>query len=325
MNGVSISVVIPVFEERENLSELVSQLITALDKLDCESEVILIDDGSRDGTADFLKEINRTDPRFMGIVLRRNMGKAQALAVGFHQARGGIIVTMDGDLQDDPAEIPLLVQAIHTGADLACGWKYQGKGPLSKSLPSRLFNFVVSRVTGIQLHDMNCPMKAYRREVIEEIEIYGDLHRFIPVLAHQRGFRLAEVQVHNHPRKHGRSKFGFERFANGFFDLFTILLLTRYAQKPLHFFGTIALLLGLTGILCVGGLMINTVMIEAAGGDASSPDRPLFFFGILAILFGAQVFSIGLIGELLTKYFNRTQLKPPIKEVIDKRIESKEE
>lgn len=313
-----VSVVIPVYDECQSLPELYERLRPVLDTLPADSEILFVDDGSQDGTREQISSFHERDSRVRGLCLRRNFGKAIALTAGFKHAKGGIIVTMDGDLQDDPNDIPKLIESIASGADLACGWKHEGKGPPGKSLPSRFFNFITSRVTGVRLHDMNCPLKAYRREVIEEIDVYGDLYRFIPVMAHQRGFIIEEVRVQNHSRQYGQSKYGFERFLRGFFDLFTMLLLTRYAQKPLHFFGVIAIFLCSVGAVAIAGLMTYTALKY---GDSetlrATPSRPLFFFGVLAIMVGSQVFSIGLIGELMTKFFHRSQRTPAIKHVIE--------
>ncbi len=312
-----VTIVVPVYQERDSLPKLYEELLPVLNALPEKSEVLFVDDGSTDGSFDYLEELHGRDARIRALRFRRNMGKAVGLSAGFEHAKGEIIVTMDGDLQDDPADIQALLTAIADGADLACGWKYQGKGPANKSLPSRFFNFVTSRVTGIKLHDMNCPLKAYRREVIEEIDVYGDLHRFIPVLAHQRGFVLKEVKVQNRPRQFGTSKFGIERFTRGFFDLMTVFLLTRYAQRPLHFFGTLALLTGLIGTMSIAGLMAYTKLTLGSMDWRATPSRPLFFIGLLAIMLAFQFFSIGLIGELLTKFFHRSQRNAPIKHVIE--------
>ena len=312
-----ITIVVPIYEERESLPDLYEELASLLSRLPANSEILFVDDGSTDDSRTYLQDLHARDNRIRAICLRRNFGKAIALSVGFQHAKGDVIVTMDGDLQDDPDDIPKLLEAIAAGADLACGWKFQGKGPANKSLPSRFFNVVTSRVTGVRLNDMNCPLKAYRREVIEEIDLYGDLHRFIPVMAHQRGFVIEEVRVKNRARKYGQSKFGVERFTRGFFDLFTVLLLTRYAQKPLHFFGTIALLLFLLGCVSIAGLMTYTFITYGQPGWDPSTTRPLFFFGVLSIMVASQVFSIGLMGELLTKYLHHAQRKPPVKHVIE--------
>ena len=218
-SAIGISVVIPVFNEAESLRELQRELSCALQPIGRSWEAIYVDDGSRDGSDRIIAELAVADPRVRGLSFRRNFGKSAALAVGFRAARGAWVVTMDADLQDDPSELPKLIGALESGYDLVSGWKTQRQDPITKTLPSRLFNAVTSKVVGIHLHDFNCGFKLYRREVVENIEVYGELHRFVPALAHWRGFRVGEVGVHHRPRRYGHSKFGAARFVNGFLDL----------------------------------------------------------------------------------------------------------
>ena len=233
------------------------------------------------------------DPRVRGAVLRRNFGKSAALATGFRLARGEWVATLDADLQDDPAELPRLIEALGQGNDLVSGWKRDRKDPLTKTLPSRLFNAVTSAVAGLKLHDFNCGLKLYRREVIEAIEVYGELHRFIPALAHWAGFRIAEIPVHHRARKHGRSKYGWERFINGFLDLLVAAFISTSALKPLHVFGRIgALFFG------AGAVIGIWFIVQWAGGEPMRV-RPLMLFGVGAVLLGIQFVLMGLLGEMI--------------------------
>jgi glycosyltransferase involved in cell wall biosynthesis len=228
--------------------------------------------------------------------LRRNFGKAAALVAGFDQARGDVVVTIDGDLQDDPAEIPRLLAKLDEGFDLVSGWKTRRRDRLSRRLLSRLFNAVTSRFSGLRLHDMNCGLKAYRAEVVHGLRLYGELHRFIPVLAHYRGFRIAELPVNHRPREHGRSRYGIERYVRGFLDLLTISFIGRYRHRPLHLFGGVGLVLMTTGIGILVYLTVDKVLGHAIGG------RPLLTLGVLLVVVGMQFFSLGLISEMITSH-----------------------
>lgn len=297
-----VSFVIPVCDEAESLEELHAKINKAMESVKGEHETLFIDDGSRDRSFEVIKSLSERDPRVRAIRFRRNFGKSAAYMAGFRRVRGDVVVTMDADLQDDPADLPALLSKLDEGWDVVNGWKHHGKGPLNKSIPSRIFNFVVSTITRIPLHDFNCPFKAYRREVIDEIEIHGELHRYIPVIARTRGFTIAEVPISNSPRKHGRSKYGVERFLRGLFDLITILFITRFAKRPLH-------LLGLTGIISfmLGGGILAVLIIAhfmfhwgfTADGSWNLHDRPAISLGVLLLIVGVQFFSIGLIGELI--------------------------
>jgi glycosyltransferase involved in cell wall biosynthesis len=228
--------------------------------------------------------------------LRRNFGKSAALAAGFAQAVGETVVTIDGDLQDDPAEIPRLLAKLEEGFDLVSGWKARRQDPWRRRLPSKLFNWVTGRVSGLRLHDLNCGLKAYRADVVRGLRIYGELHRFLPVLAHYRGYRVAELPVNHRPRQHGRSRYGMERYVRGFLDLLTVSFMGRYRTRPLHLFGGLGLLLGFVGFLVLCYLTVLKI-----GGSAIG-HRPLLLLGVLLVVVGLQLFSLGLVGELMTSH-----------------------
>lgn len=292
---VEVSVVIPVLNEAETIHSLAEQVVGVLQEMDRTFEIVFVDDGSRDGTTEQVREAHAADSRIRLVRFRRNFGKAAALCAGFEASRGGIVVTMDGDLQDDPAEIPRLLEKLDSeDLDLVSGWKRHRQDPVSKRLPSKVFNWVTRKLAHIDLHDFNSGFKAYRREVLDEIALYGELHRYIPVLASRKGFSVGEVSVRHHPRRHGSSKYGWDRFYKGLLDLITVLFITRYTRRPLHLFGVIGL-----GSLGVGlGINIYLLVIWLRGEYLSS--RPLLLLGILLMLLGIQVLTTGLIGEMIT-------------------------
>jgi len=297
---VELSVVIPVLDEAPSLALLSRELTDVLERFGRPYELIFVDDGSRDESFAILEKLHRQDDRVRVIQLRRNFGKAAALSVGFAHARGDLVATLDADLQDDPAELPRLVAALEEGYDLVSGWKARRQDPWSKTWPSRLFNAVTSRLTGVPLHDFNSGFKVYRRAVVEELRLYGELHRFIPALAARRGFRVGEVPVHHRPRRFGRSKYGPARFVRGFLDLLTVLFLTRYTRRPLHLFGGLGLLSLGAGVLVTLYLTLLWLL-----GVRPIGTRPLLAFGVLAILAGIQFFSLGLLSELLLSFQSR--------------------
>lgn len=301
----ALSVVIPLYNEVEGLQELHTALTAVLRQQAARYEVIYVDDGSTDGSFDRLKALRDADPRVTVIRLRCNQGKTIALVAGFREARGEVIVTLDADLQDDPMEIPRLLDRLDEGYDLVSGWKVDRQDPWSRRVLSRLFNAVTSRMTGLDLHDLNCGFKAYRRAVIAELRLQGDLHRFIPVLAGGRGFRVAEVEVRHHPRRYGRSKYGPGRITRGFFDLLTVLLLTRYTTRPLHLFGLVGTLLGLVGLGIVGYLSLGWLLGEWIGG------RPLLLLAVLMVVGGLQLVSLGLLAEMIV-YGSNPESPPPV-------------
>lgn len=301
----SISLVIPVFHEEGNLVELHRQLTASLEAIGLPYEIIFVDDGSKDGTWRVIKELRADDSHIVAIRHRRNFGKARGLANGFALAQGDAVVTMDGDLQDDPDELPRFIQALNDGADLASGWKQRRQDPLGKTAPSRVFNWTVRKVSGVQLHDFNCGFKAYRHEVTDTIRLYGELHRFTPVLANAEGFRIVELPVKHHPRTWGASKYGWSRLFKGFLDLVTVAFLTKYRQRPMH-------LLGLPGLvsIAIGILLEIYLTVEKVFFDARIGARPLLLLGVMLIIIGVQFFGLGLIGEFMTHSTNRPGADP---------------
>lgn len=300
---VAISLVIPVLDEEESVGEMHRRVGDVLDTIDEPSEIIFVDDGSRDGTLHRLEELHERDARVQVVSLRRNFGKTAALLAGFRQARGEVVVTMDGDLQDDPKEIPRFLAAIRAGDDLVSGWKRRRHDPVSKTIPSRLFNVTVRRTTGIPLHDFNCGFKAYRREVLEDMKLYGELHRFVPVLAYWKGFRIGELEVEHHARRFGRSKFGAGRLFKGMLDFLKVLFLTRYMQRPLQLFGLLGLALFFLGSIGFAYLL----GLKLAGQSLFQNHGPLLFLSGILIVSGLQLFVLGLLGEMLRHYAYRPE------------------
>lgn len=290
-----LSIVIPVLDEEASIPELVDRIRSVCDGAGFTFEVWFIDDGSTDETWDVIQSMNEADGRIGALRFRRNYGKSAALALGFQRARGKYVITMDGDLQDDPAEIPGLVALLETGYDLVSGWKKRRKDPLSKTIPSRFFNMVTRRMAGIPLHDFNCGLKAYRVEVVKAIKVYGELHRYIPMLAAWEGFtRITEKEVQHHARKHGKTKFGLERYLRGFLDLLSVIFLTRFASRPMYFFGSLGTLAFLAGFVISAWISIDKLVFGHPIGD-----RPLLLLGVAMILVGVQMFTTGLIGQMI--------------------------
>ena len=291
-----VSLVIPLLDEAESLPELAERIRAALGSVHRTFEVWMVDDGSTDDSWAVIQRLHRADPRFAGIRFRRNYGKSAALAVGFEHANGRYVVTLDGDLQDDPAEIPEMIDRLEAGADLVSGWKQTRHDPLSKTIPSRFFNGVTRLVSGIPLHDFNCGLKAYRVDVVKHVRVYGELHRYIPLLAKWEGYTQIEEQVvEHHARKHGRTKFGLERFIRGFLDLITVVFVTRFGRRPMHFFG------GLGTLSFLGGFAISLWL--SIGWFMGTPiaNRPLFFLGIMLVILGVQLFLAGFLGEMIVR------------------------
>ncbi|MEO8446289.1 MAG: glycosyltransferase [bacterium] len=295
-NNQMISVVIPLLNEEESLNELSREIEKVFDFMKCDYEVIFIDDGSTDNSYNKIKEINRRNNKFHCIKLRRNYGKSAALAKGFSAAKGGIVITMDADLQDDPAEIPDLVKMLNSGYDLVSGWKKVRYDPFIKKHTSKLFNYFTSKLSGVKLHDFNCGLKAYKKDVIKSVKIYGEMHRYIPAIAHLSGFRVTEKPVKHQARKYGVTKFGASRFINGFLDLLTVTFTNRYMKRPLHFFGSLGIASSMLGVL----VTIYLIVLKYIEGKPLS-DRPLFLVGIFLIIVGIQFLSLGLIAEMITK------------------------
>jgi glycosyltransferase involved in cell wall biosynthesis len=305
-----LSVVIPLYNEEGSLKELHGQLRSVLSRLNLRYELLFIDDGSTDRSFQVLRDLKRNDRHIKVVRFRRNYGKSAALAVGFEKAQGGVVITMDADLQDDPAEIPALKRKLDEGYDLVSGWKKVRRDPITKTIPSRFFNFVTARLTGIRIHDFNCGLKAYRRDVVKSVIVYGELHRYVPVLAHWEGFRVGEIPVQHHARKYGKTKFGIGRFWKGFLDLLTVLFTTRYLRRPLHLFGFWGIVAALAGFIIDGWLTVEKFLWQEPLSN-----RPLFLLGILLIIVGIQFISIGLLGEMISKT-RRTEEEYSIREFL---------
>ncbi len=306
---IELSVVVPLYNEVESLLELHAALRQSLRSHIDRYELIFVDDGSTDGSFDRLREIWEEDKSVRVVRLRRNYGKAAALGAGFRESRGAIVVTLDADLQDDPEEIPRFLQKLEEGYDLVSGWKARRNDPWSRRFLSGLFNRVTSLMSGVRLHDFNCGFKVYRRAIIDEIRLHGELHRFIPVLASWRGFRIGEMQVRHHPRKYGQSKYGAERIPRGFFDLLTVLMLTRYTARPLHLFGLLGAFIGFIGFGIVAYLSIGWLLGQWIG------PRPALILGTLMLIAGLQLVSFGLLAEMIV-YGSNPEGGPPIDSVL---------
>jgi glycosyltransferase involved in cell wall biosynthesis len=289
-----LSVIIPVHDEVDSLVELHHRLTATLSARNASYELIFVDDGSRDGSYERLVDLSALDPCLRVVRLRRRFGKARALAVGIGEARGELIVTIDGDLQDQPEEIPKLIARLEEGYDLVCGWRRERVDPRTKLLASRLFNAVTAWIGGVRLHDINCGLKVMQRRVAEEIEMRGELHRYLPVIAQWEGFAVAEVAVSHAGRRHGRSKYGRERFLRGFLDLMTAMVLTRYLTRPAHLFGGLGL-----GLVVAGGGITLYLVVGRLLHMWWLTDRPLLLFGILLIIVGVQLLFFGLLAEMI--------------------------
>jgi len=301
---MNISYVVPAYNEEESLPELVALIDKVSKGENWEYEVIIVDDGSTDSTFKIVKEISGKNSSVKGFQFRRNHGKAAALAKGFEVATGEYVVTLDADLQDDPNEFPEMIKMIkEDGYDVISGWKQKRKDPVfTKNIPSKLFNFITSKASGLKLHDYNSGIKAYRKEVVKEVELYGEMHRYIPVLAHWAGYKVTEKPVVHHERKYGNSKYGLNRFINGFLDLLTVIFINKYTKKPLHLFGSIGLILfGL-------GMLINIYFFVMWGITGHIHIRPLMLLGVILLILAFQFFSMGLIGELIT-YNNKKRIQ----------------
>lgn len=296
----AISIVIASYNERPSLGELCRRLVAVLEPLTERYEIIFVDDGSDDGSIQKLRELRASNPSVKYVRFRRNFGKSAALAAGFRLARYELVATMDGDLQDVPEQLPLLIDRLEDGCDLVSGWRYRRRDKLSKRIGSKIYNWITSVLTGVHLHDINCGFKVYRREVLDEVLVYGERHRYIPVLASYRGFRLAEVKVEHAPRAHGDSRYGLERVFGGFFSLLTVILLTRYTNKPLHFFGLMGLGLAGIGIAIDGYLIILRVFF-----NEWLSNRPLLIIGTMLAIVGIQFVLFGLLAEMIAFSYRR--------------------
>ena len=313
---LGISVVVPVFNEEESVRPLYEALSAQLRQLGVSYEIVFVDDGSRDASFTVLQALHGMDPHVRVVRFRRNFGKTPALVAGFAQARGEIVFTMDADLQDDPTEIPQFLDKLAEGYDLVSGWKYPRHDPITKTLPSFVFNrLLVRATTGVKLHDMNCGFKAYRREVLDELKLYGELHRFIPVLAEQRGFRITEVKVRHHKRKYGKSKFGARRFMRGFLDLLMVIFLMSYLRTPLRLFGMIGFLSTLIGI----GVDLYVVLDRFLpfGSHEQIHNRPLLWVGLVLMIFGISFILTGLQSEMIRHFAYRPEEEYSVKQVLE--------
>ncbi|MBK9460108.1 MAG: glycosyltransferase family 2 protein [Sphingobacteriales bacterium] len=311
---MDISVVIPLLNEEESLPELITWIDKVCTTHTLSYEVVMVDDGSTDQSWQVIERLSEQYPNVRGIQFRRNYGKSAALNEAFKAVQGNVVITMDADLQDSPDEIPELYKMItQQGYDLVSGWKQKRYDPLSKTLPTKLYNGVTGWVTGIKLHDMNCGLKAYKQAVVKNIEVYGEMHRYIPVIAKWEGFpRIGEKVVQHQARKYGYSKFGLNRFVNGFLDLMTITFIGRFGKRPMHFFGLIGTVLFFVGFMIAAYLSFAKIVFE----QYRMTDRPLFFFGLLAMVIGSQMFLAGFIAELIARnsvYRNQYQVSKTIK------------
>jgi len=291
--GPQLSLVIPAYNEAGALPALLEEVEQVCARLGLSWEVVVVDDGSTDGTGELLEKHAREHEGVRAVRLRRNFGKSAALTAGFDHSFGEIVITLDADGQDDPAEIPALIAKLDEGYDVVSGWKRRRRDPIMKRWSSRLFNWVTARVSGVGLHDFNCGLKAYRGDCVRSLEIYGELHRYVPVLAAQRGWRVAELPVEHRPRLHGTSKFGVARYPRGLFDLLTVVFIGRYSLRPLHLFGGIGLVL-----IAIGTALCAYLAVLKIGGAAIG-ERPLLLLGALCIMVGAQFFTLGLLGQLI--------------------------
>jgi glycosyltransferase involved in cell wall biosynthesis len=310
-----ISVVVPLFNEEHSLDALYHEIAAVLDSQPEPYEVVFVDDGSTDGSMAALERLHAETTNVVVVHLRRNFGKAAALQAGFLEARGDVVVTMDADLQDDPAEIPQLLAKLDEGFDLVSGWKARRNDPWTRRVLSKVFNWATAVVSGVRLHDVNCGLKAYKAEVLKGMRIYGELHRFIPVLASYRGFRVAEVPVNHRAREHGRSRYGLSRYLRGFFDLLSVTFMGRYRHRPLHLFGGLGLVMGFVGSLIL--LYLTVIKI----GGAAIGHRPLLTLGVLLVVVGIQLLSLGLLSELITSQHEermdeRTRVQQVVEEVL---------
>jgi glycosyltransferase involved in cell wall biosynthesis len=306
---MKISVVIPVYNEVESVEQLYKELIKVLSSFDS-YQIIFVDDGSSDGSVNVIKKIVENDINTKIIQFHRNYGKSAALGEGFKNADGEYIVTMDADLQDDPKEVPNLIAKLEEGFDLVSGWKKDRKDPLSKKIPSKFFNFITRLFTGVKIHDFNCGLKIYRQSVVKTLEIYGGRHRYIPALAGYKNFKVTEIIVNHRPRLYGETKYGGSRMFHGFFDLISIVFLSKYTQSPLYFFGKIGLYTFLSGV----GIEIYIIYLKYALNEPFAKHMALLMLGVLIIVIGIQFFSIGLVGEMIA---NSNQYKESrVKEIL---------
>ena len=302
---MDISVIVPLYNEKESLPELAAWIRRVMETNSYSYEILMVDDGSTDGSWDTILSLSEENPAIHGISFRRNYGKSAALYEGFAAVKGDVVITMDADLQDSPDEIPELYRMVmEDGYDVVSGWKQHRKdNKLTKNLPSKLYNWTARKVTGIKLHDMNCGLKAYKNEVVKSIEVYGEMHRYIPYLAKNAGYgKIGEKPVHHQKRKYGTSKFGLERFVNGFLDLMSLWFLSKFGKKPMHFFGTTGILMFLVGFVMTVWIIVAKLIHQAQGVRFRAvTDQPLFYLALLAVVLGAMFFLAGFLGEMVSR------------------------
>ena len=302
---MDISVIVPLYNETESLPELAAWIRRVMEASGYTYEILMVDDGSTDGSWDTVLSLSKENPAIHGISFRRNYGKSAALYEGFAAVEGDVVITMDADLQDSPDEIPELYRMItEEGYDVVSGWKqHRQDNKLTKNLPSKLYNWTARKVTGIKLHDMNCGLKAYKNEVVKSIEVYGEMHRYIPYLAKNAGYgKIGEKPVHHQKRKYGVSKFGLERFVNGFLDLMSLWFLSKFGKKPMHFFGTTGILMFLIGFVMTVWIIVAKLVHQAQGAHYRAvTDQPLFYLALLAVVLGAMFFLAGFLGEMVSR------------------------
>lgn len=317
----TLSIVIPAYNEEESLPHLVDKIKTVMEEHKYQYEIIFINDGSTDKSGEVMRKLIEKNKCIKMIDFRKNFGKSCALDVGFKECKNDIVITMDADLQDDPKEIPHMIRKLDEGYDLVSGWKKKRHDPIHKTLPSKLFNFVTSKVAGIKLHDFNCGFKAYKKDVVKNISVYGEMHRYIPALAFWKGFKVTEIAVEHHARKFGKSKFGMERFLRGLLDFLTVFFITRYKSRPMHFFGKWGMLAFLAGLLIEVYLTIEWIIFMVTDKGTGLSDRPLLLLGILLMVLGMMLLSTGFISEMVV-YFNRENNKEnndnyTVKEIVE--------
>jgi glycosyltransferase involved in cell wall biosynthesis len=309
----TLSIVVPAKDEEESLPLLVARVLEVCARNGLSlREIVLVDDGSRDATWEVMTRLAAEHEAVEAIKLRRNFGKATALMVGIGACTGDIVMTMDADLQDDPDEIPRFIEKLDAGYDLVSGWKKERHDPISKTLPSRLFNYVTARISGVHLHDFNCGFKAYRREIFDSVELYGELHRYVPVLAHALGYRVSEIPVRHHARRFGKSKYGVARYVRGFLDLLTVVMITRYAYRPGHFFGGVGVF-----FLIAGGVILSYLSGLKLITGANIGGRPLLLFGVMVVIIGMQLVMFGMLAELI---ISRTQRPVDAQNLVARRV-----
>jgi len=310
---VDLSIVVPLYNEEGNVQELYRQLRSVLDSQPCSYEILFINDGSTDRTAELIREMSSSDPHVVVVNFRRNFGQTAAMSAGFDYSCGEVIVTMDGDLQNDPADIPKFLEKISEGNDVVAGWRLKRQDPfLSRRLPSMIANWIISLITGVKLHDYGCTLKAFKKDVVDNIRLYGEMHRFIPAVASAMGISIAEVPVNHRPRRHGRSKYGISRTFRVILDLITVKFMLSYANRPIHIFGFIGMI-----AFALGSVVSLVLIIQRLYGKALS-DRPLFLLSIIMVLIGIQFITFGLISELQIRTYHESQKKPIyyVKEVL---------